>query len=351
VPATRTAAPLWWVRLTKFEYWNQWVFYVPIFFYLAWLMLRARRIMFFTAANPGIDGGGFIGESKWDTYQQMPAHRIPRTLRFRHPADPVAVAEQVAQAALHYPVVAKPDVGERGRGVERLDSAEQLARYTALWQEDFLVQEFIDWPFEAGVFYYRLPGEAVGRVSSIVVKEFLSVTGDGVSRLSQLIDASERARFQAPRLQARLGPRWDAVIPAGEEVLLEQIGNHSRGTKFVDGRALITPALTAHIDQLAHQVPGFWYGRFDLRAPSAHALDRGEFTVVELNGVISEPGHVYDPDTSLTEAYRSCFEHWHAVSVIARYHRRQGVATLPVAEAIRRIRRFFSAPQYGRLSA
>lgn len=348
--AARATPPLWWVRLTKYEYWNQWVFYVPILIYFAFLALRARRLMFFTATNPGLDGGGFIGESKWVIYQALPQARIPQTLYFAHPADPAEVVQRVAQSGLSYPVLAKPDVGERGRGVERLDSPEALGRYAALWQEAFLVQQFIDWPFEAGVFYYRLPGEAAGRVSSIVVKEFLSVMGDGRSTLAELIAATERARFQAERLAERFGARWHEVIPAGERVLLEQIGNHSRGTKFIDGRALITPGLTAHFDALAKQVEGFWYGRFDLRAPSAEALERGEFIVVELNGVISEPGHVYDPETTLGEAYRSCFEHWGVVSRIARHHLRQGVPTLSVAEGVRRIRRFFRAPQYGKLA-
>ncbi len=342
--------PLWWVRLTRFEFWNQWVFYTPILIYFAWFVVRARRLMWFTAANPGIDGGGFIGESKWETYENMPKDRIPKTQVFRHPLEPNEVVREVAAAGFKYPIVAKPDVGERGRGVERLDTPEALAKYAALWQEDFLIQEFLDWPFEAGVFYYRLPTESVGRVSSIVVKEFLSVTGDGKRTLAELVAGNERALFQLERLRTRFADRWEDVIARDEVVLLEQIGNHSRGTKFVNGNALISPELTQHFDTLAKQVPGFWYGRFDLRAPSAEAMQRGEFTVVELNGVISEPGHVYDPSTSIGEAYRSCFEHWGVAFKIAQHNRRQGASLLTIRDGVRRIRRFNRAPRYGRLS-
>ncbi|MGH9844518.1 MAG: alpha/beta fold hydrolase, partial [Blastocatellia bacterium] len=53
-----------WRRMTQWEFWPPYIFYVPVVCYIAWLMLKHRGVTVFTAANPAIPGGGFIGESK-----------------------------------------------------------------------------------------------------------------------------------------------------------------------------------------------------------------------------------------------------------------------------------------------
>src|SRR5262249_28764742 len=40
------------------------------------------------------------------------------------------------------------------------------------------------------------------------------------------------------------------------------------------------------------------------------ALQRGEFQILELNGVTAEATHIYDPAVSLLEAYRVLFQQW-----------------------------------------
>ena len=55
-----------WRRLTQFEYWPIWAIYAPIVPYLIWQALRHKSLTVFTAANPGMAGGGFAGESKSD---------------------------------------------------------------------------------------------------------------------------------------------------------------------------------------------------------------------------------------------------------------------------------------------
>ena len=82
-------------------------------------------------------------------------------------------------------------------------------------------------------------------------------------------------------------------MPAsGEERLLQPIGNHCLGTKFIDASHLIDPNLVAVFDEIASGIEGFNYGRFDLKVKDLDALKRGEEIMVpELNGVTSEPGH------------------------------------------------------------
>ena len=67
-------------------------------------------------------------------------------------------------------------------------------------------------------------------------------------------------------------------------------------------------------------------GRYDVRTPDAEALGRGEFRIIELNGVTSEATHIYDPRVGLVEAYRTLFEQWSIAFEIGRLNRRAGHA-------------------------
>ena len=100
-----------------------------------------------------------------------------------------------------FPLIAKPDVGERGFKVEKIDSFEELAAYLASCPTDFLLQDFIDLPMELGILYYRFPGEKTGKISSVTIKEFLTVQGDGTSTVGQLIEAYPRAKLQYKALK------------------------------------------------------------------------------------------------------------------------------------------------------
>ena len=60
-----------WLRLRRWEFWSPWVFYPPIVLYVFWLGLRHRSLALFVLANPGIEEGGFVGESKSKILEAM----------------------------------------------------------------------------------------------------------------------------------------------------------------------------------------------------------------------------------------------------------------------------------------
>src|SRR6266545_6156675 len=60
-----------WRRSTRWEFWPPWAFYPPLSAYLAYLMVKHRSTTVFTAANPSILGGGFVGESKFGILQGL----------------------------------------------------------------------------------------------------------------------------------------------------------------------------------------------------------------------------------------------------------------------------------------
>ncbi len=308
-----------WRRLTRWEFWPLGAFYTPVVLYILWLGLKHRNFTAFTHANPAIPRGGLIGESKYAILRGLGlenrgANRVARTLLL--PArDSVsdrvrALAEFVKHEGLEWPVVLKPDVGERGKGVAFAEGLAAAEAYLAGTGSDVLAQERAVGE-EFGVFYYRIPGELSGKIFAITEKRFPEVVGDGVHSLEHLILADERAVCSARHFLRLHAARLAWVPPRGEQVVLTRLGTHSRGAVFLDGERFKTAELTRAVDGLTRRYEGFYFGRYDLVAPDAAALMAGgPLTVLELNGVSSEATSIYDPRHNLMHAYGTLFAQW-----------------------------------------
>lgn len=331
------------IRLRHWEYWPFGIVQLPLFLYFSWLALRSRSITFFSAANPGIVMGGMFGESKFDVLRKIPPHYIPRTIRVVPPTSSQQLHQLLEAEGLHFPLIFKPDLGERGFMVQRINDLQHAAQYLQRMPFAFLVQELVDLPLEFGVFYTRLPHQPSGSVTSVVMKEMLSVTGDGQQTLQQLILQKERAKLQWPKLQQRYQQELDMILPLGERKELVSIGNHCLGTTFLDGQHLINDTLSKTFDAISQQIEGFYFGRFDLRCASLDDLYKGRVKILELNGCGAEPAHIYQPGYSLTRAVAVLMQHWRNIFVIARYNVSQGHQYIPVQEALIHYRKFKAA--------
>ena len=51
-------------RWRRWEFWPSWVVNAPVALWIAMLAVRHRGLLVFTAANPAIEDGGVVGESK-----------------------------------------------------------------------------------------------------------------------------------------------------------------------------------------------------------------------------------------------------------------------------------------------
>jgi hypothetical protein len=331
------------IKLTHWEYWPFGILQFPSILYFLWLSLRARSLVFFSAANPGIEMGGMFGESKFRILQKIPAALIPKTILIQTPTTAENVLATLFRNQFRFPVIFKPDVGERGFMVRRIDSGIEIDLYLRQIKTDFLVQELVDLPLEFGVFYSRIPSSDKGRVTSIVAKEMLSVTGDGTSTLRTLILEKDRAKLQWEKLREIYKDELDQVLPAGKSKELVSIGNHALGTKFLNGNHLINETLSATFDEISKQIPGFYFGRFDLRCASIEDLYRGKIRIVELNGCGAEPAHIYDPDFKLRHAVVVLIRHWHQIFMIARENHRRGVSYTSLQEGIAFYKKFKAA--------
>jgi membrane protein DedA with SNARE-associated domain len=310
-------------RYARWEFWPPWLAYLPLIPYLLWLAVRHRSLTLFTAANPGIPSGGFVGESKSAILAQLP--HVPE-FRVVQPGESIQVVE--------FPVVLKPDVGERGSGVSIARTPGEVHGYLAHARVPTIVQKYSG-GLEFGVFYIRRPGDVAGRIFSITEKRFPEVVGDGRSSVRDLVLRDRRASRIA-NVYLKRDP--DRVPEAGERVPLVEIGSHCRGAIFLDGGRHETPELRAAIDTAAKCHPGFYFGRFDLRTPSLADFQAGRFSVIELNGVSAEATHIYDPAVSIWEAYRVLFRQWRFAFEIGAANRAQGVLPLTVPELTRIVR-------------
>jgi membrane protein DedA with SNARE-associated domain len=322
-----------WRRLTRWEFWPMWAVYPPVLAYIGWLSVRHRSLALCTVANPGIGaGGGLVGESKSAILRGLEGagERIARwTLLSPDAPDARRAALDRFMAAndLAFPIVLKPDVGERGTGVVIARTGAEAEAALAGAAGAMIAQAYVP-GVEFGIFYHRRPSIGHGEILAITDKRTVAVMGDGGRTLEELILADDRAVCMATFFLGRFADELDRVPAVGERVALSELGTHCRGALFLDGTPLVTPALRAAVERVSRAFAGFYFGRYDVRAPSAEALQRGEFTVIELNGLTSEATSIYDPAHSLWFGWRVLCRQWRIAFAIAAENRARGAVPL-----------------------
>ncbi len=321
----QNSMPLWLGKVLNYEYWPIWFFYLPIGIYITYLAVKARSATFFTRVNPCIKDSGIIRYSKFELLKHIPDDFKPKGVRMTSFENPVELP-----AFLSFPLIVKPDMGERGKGVALIRKNSELQEYAMMIGQNFIMQEFCNFPREAAVFYVRKPSERKGKITSLTTKEFLYVVGDGQNSIEELMSKTFRARLQIGRMSQETLKR----IPENNEYIqIEPIGNHNRGTRFINSNHLISEKLVDVFDGISKNISGFYYGRYDLKFNTFEELEDGKnFKIVELNGINSEPVHIYDQSTGLFNAYRDFFTHMRYMYEISEENKANGVANTPVVK-------------------
>ena len=326
-------------KITHWEYWPFQVVYIPIYFQWIYYALKAKSLFFFNASNPTIKNGGFIMESKKAIYDLIPQQFYPITTLIKEGTSVEEIENRIKEVGIKYPLIAKPDIGLRGSGVKKIETIDDLVHYASKANFDFIVQDLIPFPNEVGIFYVRYPHQKTGKITGIVSKEFLIITGNGSNTIEELIKQNPRFELQLKVLKQEYGDRLSTVLAAGEKMNLVPYGNHARGAKFIDGSHWITPKLEAVIDEMCVQIPGFYFGRLDVMYHSIAELEDGKsFSIVELNGAASEPTHIYDPKHSLFFAWKELSRHISYMFEISVANNKNGVPYLAHKEGIREYR-------------
>ncbi len=358
-----------WRRIRRWEFWPPYVFYPPIVLYVLGLGVKHRSLTAFTAANPGMPDGGFVGESKSAILRALMGPDVDhdptgqagttgtfgttgttgttgtedsgdvsettkdavKIARFHVISDAASGPDEVRAFMqvhnLQFPVVLKPDAGERGSGVDIARTDRDVTDYFATRSQSTIVQEFIP-GHEFGIFYYRFPNEHQGRIFSITDKRFPSVIGDGTRTLEDLIMDDDRAVCMANFHLTNHAHSLSDIPEKNETVSIVDIGTHCLGAVFLDGHAFNTAPLRKAMDEVSRGFDGFYFGRYDVRTSDVDAFREGKgFTVLELNGVTSEATHIYDPSHSVFYAYRTLFEQWRIAFEIGKRNMAKGAST------------------------
>jgi hypothetical protein len=319
-------------QVGRLEQLPKWLNLVPMVAQWVWLSLRYRSFALPACANPAITAGGLVGEGKSEYFSIMGAHARSLTADFAIVRNTGSqtwrdAEEAIVKAGLDYPLIMKPDIGWCGFGVrlvrDRFDLEDYLAKYPR--GETIILQRFIAYEGEAGLYYIRHPDEASGRLVGLLLRSFPRVVGDGQRTVAELIAAHPRA--------CRLGedgysePCCDPLyIPRPQEIVRVSITGSTRvGGLYNDATALITPKLEAAIDTIAKDMRELHIARFDIRYDSLGALRSGNaFKIIEVNGAGSEAVHAWDPKYSLSEAYKIVFTKQRRVFAIGAAMRRRG---------------------------
>jgi len=315
------------IKTFSWEYWPMWLVYFPASFYYIYLAFKARSFFFFSASNPSIETGGMFFESKWNIFKLIPKEYYPSTILANVEDDAANISTKMLVAGIKFPVIAKPDRGERGWCVKKIGSAEELACYKNAMRVDFLIQAYVNYPLEFSVFYYRNPKSENGILTSITLKKLLTATGDGYSTMEELIRRNNRSFLQYHKIKDKKQIDFSRILQKGEMEVLVPFGNHVLGAMFLDYNHIIDKALVDTFDNISKQIDGFYFGRFDLRCTSIDDLKMGKnIAILELNGAGAEPSHIYDPNFSFFKAQKVIANHYRMMYQAACINKQAGAS-------------------------
>ena len=210
------------------------MFYVPLLPYAFYLALKSRSFGFFSAVNPGIEGSGNGLESKFKTIELLPPKYKPKSIFIPKNQSLKKIISDLNSTAVKFPLIIKPDIGFRGLLVKKINSEFELNNYLKKYNSiNLIIQEFIDYKNECGIFYYRVPGEKEGVISSVTLKKYLTVLGDGKSTLLSLINASERAEKYLDLILEVNKEKLNSIPNNKEEIILNFIESIERPRKII----------------------------------------------------------------------------------------------------------------------
>lgn len=320
--------------ISVFEFWPGFIFYIPVVFQWIFLSIRYRGISLPMNANPSISLSGMVGEAKSEVFSMScgeAKNKIASWVllkKWNNPDDAVTRLKVLMEEKnLHYPLIAKPDVGCRGAGVRIIRSDDQLRNYIKIFpsEGDLMLQKLVPYEAEAGIFYIRYPGTTKGEIFSVTLKYQPRVIGNGVATLQQLIEADPRAGRVKHLYLPRHKHMLQVIIPKGQVFKLAFAGSHSQGSIFRDGREYITHELAKSLDKVCDGLPEFYYGRFDIKFRDIDSLmDGRNYYIVEINGASSEAAHIWDCRGSLKEVFRVLLYQYHTLFQIGAINRRRG---------------------------
>ena len=325
--------------IQKIKNWEQWPFkilYVPLVPFWLGYIIRSRAVWFFTPSNPKLTFGGMDGEPKQEMHELLPSEYCPVYFNVKPSEDFSEIKKRLLLSGIQYPLIVKPEVGGQGILFRKIENEIHLKEYHSKIPAQYFIQEFIDYPVEVSLFYYRYPNQQKGAITGFLQKVPMRVKGDGVHTLEELLLRNLKTKKRLGELKLKHGNNFSKVIPQREVYILSYAGNHNRGAQFIDLSSEINDHLVAMLDKISLGINDFFYGRYDIMCRSVEDLKEGKnFKILEYNGCGAEPNHFYDTGYTLIGAWKEILKHWKILYEISKYNHRQGIEYWPLLKGIR----------------
>ncbi len=303
------------VKLFNWEFWPASIIYLPLVPLYLYHCFLNKSLFYFYLVNPALSKNNIIDASKIEMYNCLPDNTYGKTFLINNKE---SIERQLHNNGLSFPFFIKPNKAVKGKGAKLILNKEAFNTHSNQYKVDLIAQEPLAQKNEIGIFYKRLPNDMKGTITGLVAKEKLNVVGDGLHTIKDLIKKHNRAFLYKKEIALSFSGDINYVPKKNETIVLSNIGNHARGCLFTDVSHLINENLVNTIDSLSQQIQGFYYGRFDIMYDNFEELCIGKnFKIVELNGVESEPTHIYDPNKKYFEALKIIKEHLAIMSKIA----------------------------------
>lgn len=280
--------------------------------------VRFRSMTFFSVANPAIDLGGMLTDRKTDFYELAPQDKIPATTIVTT-LDAATIFMQANN--LTFPIIIKPNVGYKGMDVKKIDRIDELESFfnrTGLQKKEWIIQEFVSAEKEFSVLVYKHPRSQKYGISSFVEKKYPTVSADGKRTYRQLIDEYKNPFLKKEYARKKYATLLDTIPQKDKKIILDHIGNYSRGAKFYSLNEQITSDMEAiFYDQYKNQ-DGLNFFRIDCKADSVENCQKGNYKILEINGMKAEPLHIYDPKYSFLHNTIELVKHWRHIKDVTR---------------------------------
>jgi len=280
------------------------------------------------AVNPALSGfSGLMGMSKMEVNNRLNEKFRPRNLFFEELPKSREILEKVFvdkyKTALNYPVIFKPNIGERSSGVNFV-RADQIDEFLAENQDlsGIIFEEFVATDAEFGLSWIRNPKTEIIEIISLVQKNTPRVIGDGQKKLRELItkkcaelflDKSREIKILAGFSDAEL----DEKI-VGEKNIV-RTASVSYGTSFekISLNSIQNKKLIELVSKFLDNFAGIYAGRFDIKANNVSELLEKKCSILEMNGVGGTPLEIYDNNLSVDEKYEVLFDYFSRIFVVA----------------------------------
>jgi len=267
-----------------------------------------------TAVNPGMGGfSGLTGISKKSINDRLNEDFRPDNLFFKKvptTAQVFKTFKKKYKKALPYPIICKPNMGERATGVTFISCEEKLQSYLETAQPNFLLEVFYDTKKEFGLSWMQDVESSEYTIVSLVEKKIPFVKGDGKKTLQMLIDKKCAVMSISPEKAEKIRSGFDkktlkSVPEKQEEITIVRTASISYGTKF---KKISIPKssrrkLSDLIEKMITNKKGLFLGRFDLRSDSVENILKGNVKIIELNGLGGMPLEIYEPQISIDKKY------------------------------------------------